>query len=160
MNTVIIAVGFVLLVLVAKYIVLPLIGLLFKLLGLLLKYIFRFLVLVFTFLLYLIKWALISVPVLIIVSTVYSDLIGVRAYLIAVFLLSILDIVVFRRLINNYWQSRYEEYSHIYVLNKRSKIAHWFLDPSALTISERNSIVVKATDSELEEWGYRKKKSS
>lgn len=167
MNTVIIVVGIVLLVLAVKFIVLPFIGLLFKLLMQILKYLFKLLVLIFKFLLYLFKWTLISVPVIIIISSKYPNLVDERICLIVILSLSILDIVVLRRIVNNYWlshdgQSHYltEEYSSLYVLNKRSKIAHWFLDPSAFTISVKNRKYVEATVSELEKMGYRMKKNN
>ena len=161
MNAVIIAAGIVLLVLAMKFIILPLARLLFRFFVLILKYLYWLMVLVFKIFLIMLKWELISLPVIIIVIVAFPNLINVQVYLITIILLTVLDIAILGRLTSKYLQkhNRLERLSNVYVLNKRSHVAHWIMCPSAWTISERNREFVEATDYELERMGYRKKKS-
>ena len=76
-------------------------------------------VLVFKIFLIMLKWELISLPVIIIVIVAFPNLINVQVYLITIILLTVLDIAILGRLTSKYLQkhNRLERLSNVYVLN-------------------------------------------
>ena len=125
-----IVIGIVVLVVLVKFVIIPL----------------------FKFLFHFLKWVLRSLPILIIIAIFVPGVIDEGVYLIVILFLALVDTIKLGGS-GNY-------YGDHFILNKKSKIAHRASDPSADTIGYNHREEVYATEYELESRGFRIKKDN
>lgn len=125
-----VAIGIVILVVVARYVLLPLA-----------KFLFHFL-----------KWVLKTLPILILIIIFIPGIIDEGVYVLVLLFLTVFDLIK-----GDDYSGSYSEH---FVLNKKSKIAHSAYDSSADTVAPKHRKDVYATRSEVEDMGYRIKKDS
>lgn len=125
-----IVIGIVVLVVLVKFVIIPL----------------------FKFLFHFLKWVLRSLPILIIIAIFVPGVIDEGVYLIVILFLALVDTIKLG--------GSGSYYGDHFILNKKSKIAHRASDPSADTIGYNHREEVYATEYELESRGFRIKKDN
>lgn len=125
-----IVIGIVVLVVLVKFVIIPL----------------------FKFLFHFLKWVLRSLPILIIIAIFVPGVIDEGVYLIVILFLALVDTIKLG--------GSGSYYGDLFILNKKSKIAHRASDPSADTIGYNHREEVYATEYELESRGFRIKKDN